>query len=123
MTDKRARKFEKLLEACKDARRMRKRAAAARREIKGLGGWNGAVTALASPAGARAVEAELNAMKAERRALKKLYAFAQKHASSKAGSMNPGTNGRGDRKDERSRAPGSEKATRRTGPAERVKSG
>lgn len=86
MSDKHARKFDKLLASHKEARLVRKRAAAARSEIKGLDGRLSAIRVLASPASAKAVEAELDALKVERRALKKLFAFAVKHAADKAGS-------------------------------------
>lgn len=84
MSDKRARKFDKLLEDHKDARHRRKKAASARREIKGLDGRIGALSALASPTGAKAVAAELDALKAERRALQRLFIFAVKHATKAA---------------------------------------
>ena len=87
MIDKRARKFNQLLEAQKEARQIRKKAAAARSEVKGLDGRNGALLVLSSAVGAKAVEAELQALKAERRALKKLYAFSVKHAESTTGSI------------------------------------
>jgi hypothetical protein len=76
MTDKQARKFDKLLEAHKDARQRRKVAAAARGEVKGVDGRSGLLAALASSAGTKAVEAELDALRAERRALKKLHKLA-----------------------------------------------
>jgi hypothetical protein len=86
MSDKHARKFDKLLASHKEARLVRKRAAAARSEIKSLDGRLSAIRVLASPASAKAVEAELDALKVERRSLKKLFAFAVKHAAGKAGS-------------------------------------
>ena len=90
MSDKRARKFDKLLEAHKDARQTRKVAASARREVKGLDGRHGAISVLSSPAGAKAVEVEVEALKAERRALKRLYAFAVKNANSVVVSIKAG---------------------------------
>lgn len=87
MTDKQARKFEKLLEAHKDAKQARKVAASARGEVKGIDGRGGLMSALASSAGTKAVEAELDALKAERRALKKLHAFAVKHIESAIGKL------------------------------------
>jgi hypothetical protein len=86
MSDKHARKFDKLLASHREARLVRKRAAAARRNIKGLDGRLSNLRVLASPASAKAVEAELDALKVERRALKKLFAFAVKHAAGKGGS-------------------------------------
>ncbi len=82
MTEKQARKFEKLRQGYDEARRLRKAAAKATRAVQGIGGADSLVIALASPAGAKAIEAELAAMKAERRALKKLRAHALKHAGS-----------------------------------------
>ena len=78
MTDKKARKLDKLLETHKEARYARKTAAAARAGVKGVQGRGGTLAALASTAGTKAVEAELVALRAERRALKKLHAFAVK---------------------------------------------
>ncbi len=89
MSDKRARKFDKLLEGHKVARQKRKRAAAARRQIKGLNGRCGAISALASPTGAKAIAAELEALKVERRALQKLFAFALKYANDSVSSNGP----------------------------------
>jgi hypothetical protein len=82
MTEKQARKFEKLRQGYDEARRVRKSAAKATRAVQGIGGAARLVIALASPAGTKAIEAELAAMKAERRALKKLHAHALKHAGS-----------------------------------------
>ncbi|WP_406857675.1 hypothetical protein ABEG18_08695 [Alsobacter sp. KACC 23698] len=87
MTDKQARKFEKLLEAHKEAKQVRKVAASARGEVKGMDGRGDMLSALASSAGTKAVEAELDALKAERRALKKLHAFAVKHNESAIGKL------------------------------------
>jgi hypothetical protein len=78
MKDKHARKLDKLLQDHREARRTRKTACAARGVVKGVQGRGGRLAALASSAGTKAVEAELAALKAERRALKKLHAFAVK---------------------------------------------
>ena len=70
--------FEKLQREHDRVGRARQEAAAHRASIKGIGGPLGDLTALASDIGTAAIETELALLKAERKALKKLHAFASK---------------------------------------------
>ncbi|MFO1147099.1 MAG: hypothetical protein U1E62_01890 [Alsobacter sp.] len=80
MNEKTLRKFHRLREAHAEAARARKEAAKKRRAIKGLGGPAGDIAALASDIGSEAVKAELTSLRAERKALKQLHAYATKAA-------------------------------------------
>ena len=80
MSDKLVRRFARYRDKLNDAARARKEATKVRKSIKGLGGAMGEVEALASELSTEAVMKELDALKAERRALKKLHAFAVKAA-------------------------------------------
>ncbi|WP_293860023.1 hypothetical protein [uncultured Alsobacter sp.] len=80
MSDKSARKFEKLRTAYETAREARKAASAATRELRTSNGGVLTAAALGSKAGVKAVEAELDALRQERRALKRLAAHAVRHA-------------------------------------------
>lgn len=71
-------KFEKLVKEHEKASEARQEAAAHRASIKGLGGPLGELEALSSTVGTEAVETELALLRAERKALKKLHAFAFK---------------------------------------------
>lgn len=81
MNDKTARKFEKLRTAYREAREARKAASQATREVKAMSGEALTLASLGSKAGAKAVEAELSALRDERRALKRLAAYASRHAA------------------------------------------
>ena len=83
MSEKTARKFDKLLTAYKTARGTSKAASAATREVKALNGEALTIAALASKAGVKAVESELAALRDERRALKRLAACATRYAESR----------------------------------------
>jgi hypothetical protein len=76
MGKKSTRSFKVLQRKHQDAVAARKQAARARKAILGFGGLMGEITALASGIGTQAVKAELEALRAERRALKKLHVVA-----------------------------------------------
>jgi hypothetical protein len=80
MSEKKLRKFQKLLDVYRDAVAARKEAAKKRKAIKGLGGPMGDIAALASDISAEAVKVELACLRAERRALKQLHVYATKVA-------------------------------------------
>lgn len=86
MSDKSARKFQKLLDAHREAVEARKSAAKAARAVRGLDGDAYSLSALASKAGAKALAAEIEALREERRTLKRLAAFATRHVNEHAGS-------------------------------------
>ena len=80
MSDKSARKFEKLRTAYETAREARKAASAATRELRNPTAGALTAAALGSKAGVKAVEAELDALRQERRTLKRMAAHAVRHA-------------------------------------------
>jgi hypothetical protein len=75
MSEKQIRKFASLKQIYKEAAEIRKESARARKAIKGLGGSKGDLVAVASQIYSDAVKAELEALRAERRSLKKLHVY------------------------------------------------
>lgn len=80
MSEKKLRRFQNLRDAHDKAVQARKEAAGTRKAIKGLGGLVGDIAALASDISSQAVKAELACLRAERKALNQLHAYAAKVA-------------------------------------------
>jgi hypothetical protein len=108
MNDKTARKFEKLRTAYREAREARKAASQATREVKAMSGEALTLATLGSRAGAKAVEAELSALRDERRALKRLAAYASRHAAD----ARPEASGGAEPSTKESKKPGRRKAAK-----------
>ena len=79
MSEKTARKFEKLRALYEGAVTARQKAANKARAVKGLDGEAFTLAGLASKAGAKALDAEILGLRDERRALKRLVEFAARH--------------------------------------------
>lgn len=79
MSEKTARKFEKLRAEYEGAVAARQTAATKARSVQGLDGEAFTLAGLASKAGAKAVDAEILGLRDERRALKRLVEFAARH--------------------------------------------
>jgi hypothetical protein len=84
MTGKQSRKLDKLRRSLEEARTAREGVSVANRAVVGTRAGARLVAALSSVAGMKAIEAELDALRAERRALKKLLAFALRRADEEA---------------------------------------
>jgi hypothetical protein len=82
MSIKTVRKFEALRSAWQDARSAREAASKGTQRLSGPDGDALTLSALGSKAGSKAADAEMAALREERRALKRLAAYAIRHRDS-----------------------------------------